>query len=89
MIRTVLLDIDGTLMDTNYLHVEAWAQAFEEVGERPPRSSIHYEIGKGSDKLISGFVADREAGEQASELCGDFYAKLQDREHPLPGAKSC
>ncbi|MDP8973801.1 MAG: HAD family hydrolase [Actinomycetota bacterium] len=87
MIRAVLLDIDGTLMDTNYLHVEAWAQAFEEVGERPPRSSIHHEIGKGSDKLISELVADGEAGERASELHGEFYAKLQDRGHPLPGAK--
>src|SRR5215210_2010076 len=74
-------------MDTNYLHVEAWAQAFEEVGERPPRSSIHFEIGKGSDKLIPEFVEDGEAGERASELHGEFYAKLQDRGHPLPGAK--
>jgi HAD superfamily hydrolase (TIGR01509 family) len=87
LIRAILLDIDGTLMDTNYLHVEAWAQAFEEVGERPPRSSIHFEIGKGSDKLISEFVEDGEAGERASELHGEFYAKLQDRGHPLPGAK--
>lgn len=87
MIRAILLDIDGTLMDTNYLHVEAWAQAFEEVGERPPRSSIHFEIGKGSDKLIPEFVEDGEAGERASELHGEFYAKLQDRGHPLPGAK--
>ena len=87
MIRAVLLDIDGALMDTNYLHVEAWAQAFEEVGERPPRSSIHHEIGKGSDKLISEFVADGEASERVSKLHGEFYAKLQDRGHPLPGAK--
>ena len=87
MIRAVLLDIDGMLMDTNYLHVEVWAQAFEEVGERPPRSSIHHEIGKGSDKLISEFVADGEASERVSELHGEFYAKLQDRGHPLPGAK--
>jgi HAD superfamily hydrolase (TIGR01509 family) len=87
LIRAILLDIDGTLMDTNYLHVEAWAQAFEEVGERPPRSSIHFEIGKGSDKLIPEFVEDGEAGERASELHGEFYAKLQDRGHPLPGAK--
>ena len=87
MIRAVLLDIDGTLMDTNYLHVEAWSQAFEEVGERPPRYRMHYEIGKGSDRLIPEFVGDGEAGERASELHGEFYAKLQDRGHPLPGAK--
>ena len=73
-------------MDTNYLHVEAWEQAFEEVGERPPRSRIHHQVGKGSDKLIPEFVKDREAGERVSELHGEFYAKLQDRGHPLPGA---
>src|ERR671913_599826 len=87
LIRVVILDIDGTLMDTNYLHVEAWEQAFEEVGERPPRSRIHHQIGKGSDKLIPEFVEDGEAGERVSELHGEFYAKLQDRGHPLPGAK--
>src|SRR3712207_7994063 len=39
--RIVVLDVDGTLMDTNYLHVEAWARAFEEVGHRVPRVQIH------------------------------------------------
>ena len=87
MIRVVILDIDGTLMDTNYLHIEAWEQAFEEVGERHPRSRIHHQVGKGSDKLIPEFVKDGEAGERVSELHGEFYAKLQDRGHPLPGAK--
>src|SRR3712207_2395517 len=74
-------------MDTNYLHIEAWEQAFEEVGERHPRSRIHRQVGKGSDKLIPEFVEDGEAGERVSELHGEFYAKLQDRGHPLPGAK--
>jgi HAD superfamily hydrolase (TIGR01509 family) len=83
----VLLDIDGTLMDTNYLHVEAWAQAFEEVGERPPRAAIHRQVGKGSDKFIPEFVEDEQAGAQINELHGEFYAKLQERGHPLPGAK--
>src|ERR687897_620829 len=87
LIRVVILDIDGTLMDTNYLHIEAWEQAFEEVGERHPRSRIHHQVGKGSDKLIPEFVKDGEAGERVSELHGEFYAKLQDRGHPLPGAK--
>src|SRR5215207_7466159 len=74
-------------MDTNYLNVEAWEQAFEEVGERPPRYRIHHQVGKGSDRLIPEFVEDGEAGERVSELHGEFYAKLQDRGHPLPGAK--
>jgi HAD superfamily hydrolase (TIGR01509 family) len=87
LVQAVFLDIDGTLMDTNYLHIEAWAQAFEEVGERPPRSRIHHEVGKGSDKLIPQFVEDDQKAGRVSELHGEYYAKLQERGHPLPGAK--
>src|SRR5215207_9373090 len=86
LVNTVFLDIDGTLMDTNYLHIEAWAQAFEEVGARPPRSRIHHQVGKGSDKLIPEFLEDQKA-ERVSELHSEYYAKLQERGHPLPGAK--
>jgi HAD superfamily hydrolase (TIGR01509 family) len=87
LIKAVFLDIDGTLMDTNYLHIEAWALAFEEVGARPPRSTIHQEVGKGSDKLIPEFVEDDRKAERASELHSDYYADLQERGYPLPGAK--
>jgi HAD superfamily hydrolase (TIGR01509 family) len=86
LVKAVFLDIDGTLMDTNYLHIEAWAQAFEEVGARPPRWSIHHEVGKGSDKLIPEFVEDGKA-ERVGELHSEYYSKLQERGHPLPGAK--
>jgi len=84
--KAMFLDIDGTLMDTNYLHIEAWAWAFEEVGARPPRSRIHHGVGKGSDKLIPEFVEDGKA-ERVSELHSEYYAELQERGHPLPGAK--
>jgi HAD superfamily hydrolase (TIGR01509 family) len=87
LVKAVFLDIDGTLMDTNYLHIEAWAQAFEEVGARPPRSRIHREVGKGSDKLIPGFVEDDGKAGRVSELHSEYYAQLQERGHPLPGAK--
>ena len=60
MAKVVVLDVDGTLMDTNYLHVEAWARAFEEVGHRVPRVLLHRQVGKGSDLLISEFVDDEE-----------------------------
>jgi HAD superfamily hydrolase (TIGR01509 family) len=85
--RVVVLDVDGTLMDTNYLHVEAWARAFEEVGRRVPRVELHRQVGKGSDLLIAEFVDDEETAQRIDELHSEFYAELQEHGHPLPGAK--
>jgi HAD superfamily hydrolase (TIGR01509 family) len=85
--KIVVLDVDGTLMDTNYLHVEAWARAFEEVGYRVPRAELHKQVGKGSDLLIREFVEDAERAEKIDELHSEFYGELQEYGHPLPGAK--
>jgi HAD superfamily hydrolase (TIGR01509 family) len=87
MARFVVLDVDGTLMDTNYLHTEAWARAFEEVGHRIPRALLHKQIGKGSSLLIREFVEDEETEERIDELHSEIYAELQEYGHPLPGAK--
>src|SRR5918992_3988188 len=85
--KVVVLDVDGTLMDTNYLHVEAWARAFEEVGHRVPRVELHRQIGKGSDLLIGEFVENEEMAAKIDELHSEFYGELQEHGHPLPGAK--
>jgi HAD superfamily hydrolase (TIGR01509 family) len=87
MAKVVILDVDGTLMDTNYLHTEAWARAFEETGYRIPRVKIHKEIGKGSGLLIREFVDDEETVEKIEELHSEIYGELQEHGHPLPGAK--
>ena len=87
MARVVVLDVDGTLMDTNYLHTEAWARAFEEVGHRVPRVELHKQVGKGSDLLIGEFVEDEEMAAKIDELHSEFYGELQEHGHPLPGAK--
>ena len=87
MARFVVLDVDGTLMDTNYLHTEAWARAFEEVGHRIPRARLHKQIGKGSSLLIREFVEDEETEERIDELHSEIYAELQEYGHPLPGAR--
>jgi HAD superfamily hydrolase (TIGR01509 family) len=87
MAKVVVLDVDGTLMDTNYLHTEAWARAFEEVEHRVPRAQLHEQIGKGSDLLIHEFVEDEETAEKIDELHSEFYGELQEYGHPLPGAK--
>jgi HAD superfamily hydrolase (TIGR01509 family) len=85
--KVVVLDVDGTLMDTNYLHTEAWARAFEEVGRRVPRAEVHKQIGKGSEQLIGEFIEDEEAAEKAKELHGELYMEMQKHGFPLPGAK--
>ena len=87
MVKVVVLDVDGTLMDTNYPHVEAWARAFEDVGYRSSRVKIHEQIGRGSDLLIPDFVEGEEEIEKAGNLHAEYYADLQDYGHPLPGAK--
>ena len=85
--KTVVLDVDGTLMDTNYLHVEAWARAFEEVGHRVPRVELHKQVGKGSRLLIREFIEDEKKAERIDELHSEFYGELQEHGHPLPGAQ--
>ena len=87
MARVVVLDVDGTLMDTNYLHTEAWARAFEKVGHRVPRVKLHREVGKGAGLLIHEFVDDEETVEEIQNLHSEFYEGLQEHGHPLPGAK--
>ena len=87
MVNLVVLDVDGTLMDTNYLHTEAWARAFEEVGHRVPRVRLHKQVGKGAGLLIREFVEDEETIEKIQDLHSEFYEELQEYGHPLPGAK--
>ena len=87
MARVVVLDVDGTLMDTNYLHTEAWARAFERAGHRVPRVKLHKEIGKGAGLLIHEFVDDEETVEEIQNIHSEVYQELQEYGHPLPGAK--
>jgi len=80
----VVLDVDGTLLDSNYLHVVAWAEAFATLGERPPMADIHRLIGRGSDDLVRRLLGRDEP--VAEELHADAYARRRDLLAPLPGA---
>lgn len=83
----ILLDIDGTLVDTNYLHVDAWARAFHAIGLVVPRAAIHRQIGKGSDQFLPVFVKEPQAAERADELHLVEYGKLAEFGFALPGAR--
>ena len=56
MVKAVLCDIDGTLVQSNWLHAEAWQRAFAEMDLMLDREAIRRQIGKGGDELIPVFV---------------------------------
>lgn len=68
----LLFDLDGTLVDTNMLHVEAWRQAFEQLGYRVPSDRIFLEIGKGGDHVVKDLI-----GKEADERDGDALRKAE------------
>lgn len=85
----VLFDVDGTLVDTTYLHATSWWQAFRQYGHTVPMALIHHRIGMGSDKILDELLpADRDRADDGHMV--DAHAALQaaywDRVQPLPGA---
>lgn len=77
----VLLDADGTLVDSTYLHVAAWSQAFDRVGHPVDSWRIHRSIGMGSDKLLAALLGDAAAklGDPASDAHSEIYASTTDQ----------
>jgi HAD superfamily hydrolase (TIGR01509 family) len=88
-LAAVLFDVDGTLVDTNYLHVLTWWEAFGQAGYDVPMAHIHRAIGMGSDQLLDALLpADRDrdgdGGIRAAHSA--LYATYWSRQRPLPGA---
>ncbi|NIJ08319.1 membrane protein [Sphingomonas vulcanisoli] len=65
-LRPVLFDIDGTLIDSNPLHVLAWSRAFREHGYEIADEAIHAQIGKGGDNLLPTLLPQANSDEQAA-----------------------
>jgi len=82
--RAVLLDVDGTLVDTNYLHTLAWSRALRRAGEWAPMNAIHRLIGMGADQLLPRLIGRFD--EQIADSRPQLYAELADEAAPFPGA---
>ena len=85
-----ILDIDGTLVDTNYHHAIAWFRAFRQHGHVVPVWQIHRHIGMGGDQLVAALLSDgieeREGDDiRASESA--LYLSTIEEVEPLRGAR--
>jgi phosphoglycolate phosphatase-like HAD superfamily hydrolase len=89
MPRAAVLDIDGTLVDTNYHHTIAWYRAFRACGVMLELWRIHRHIGMGGDQLVSA-IADEEVeerfGDEIRRVEGELYMDLIDEVRPFEGA---
>ena len=87
--KAVLFDVDGTLVDTNYLNAVTWWEAFGQAGRYVPMAQIHRAIGMGSDQMLDKLLApdrNQDADADIRTAHTALYAVYWSRLRPLPGA---
>ena len=85
-----ILDIDGTLVDTNYHHAIAWYRAFLQSGITLPLWKVHRHIGMGGDQLVASLAGeefDAEHGDEVRAAEKALYMALIDEIRPLEDAR--
>src|SRR4051812_9654997 len=90
MLPAAILDIDGTLVDTNYHHAIAWFRAFRQHGETLPVWRILRHIGMGGDQLVQSLCAEeaeREKGDDIHSAEKALYMALIEEVEPFAGAR--
>ena len=86
-----ILDVDGTLVDTNYQHALAWYRAFKAHGIVVPIWRIHRHIGMGGDHLVTALCGERleeEKGDDIRDSEKGLYGELIGEVEPLEGARA-
>ncbi len=78
MIKAVIFDIDGTLVDSVDLHAQAWQETFRHYGREIPYAEVRQQIGKGGDQLMPVFFTKEELGrfgEEMEKYRGDLFKR--------------
>jgi HAD superfamily hydrolase (TIGR01509 family) len=83
--RSVFFDIDGTLLDTTYLHTLAWWRALDEAGSARPMVEIHSLIGMGGSELLTTLLGHDDP--EITEAHKSNFEEMHDDIRPLPGAR--
>lgn len=88
MIKAVIFDIDGTLVDSVDLHAQAWQEAFKKYGREIEFGRVRKQIGKGGDQLMPVFFSKEELdkfGDEMEKYRGEIYKeKYLSQVEPFP-----
>ena len=85
-----ILDVDGTLVDTNYHHALAWHRALHAQGRQVQMWKVHRHIGMGGDKILDALIGEEAAaadGDAIREAETEAYEELIGEVEPLEGAR--
>lgn len=86
---TAILDVDGTLVDTNYHHALAWHRALRDHGHVVQMWQVHRHIGMGGDQIVAALIGDEAADDQGDEIRAaeaEAYSELIGEVEPMSGA---
>jgi HAD superfamily hydrolase (TIGR01549 family) len=86
---TIVLDVDGTLVDTNYQHAIAWHRAFRAHDFRVAVWEIHRHIGMGGDQMVESLVGEEgeeRSGDELRDAHDEAYSELIDEVEAMKGA---
>jgi HAD superfamily hydrolase (TIGR01549 family) len=87
--HALILDVDGTLVDSNYHHVLAWVRAFRKLDVPVPAWRIHRHVGMGGDQLVAavaGADVERERGDAVRAAEEQAYLEYLPHVRPFPDA---
>ncbi|WP_255953531.1 HAD family hydrolase [Streptomyces odontomachi] len=87
--RAAVFDVDGTLVDTNHLHVVCWWQALRQAGHRVPMTDVHAAIGLGSTDLLAHVLGEERDRSQDTDISAGhkaLYGTFHERLAPFEGA---
>jgi len=90
MLPAAILDVDGTLVDTNYQHAIAWYRALRSHDVIVSIWRIHRHIGMGGDNLVGAVASDEienDIGDDIRAAEKKLYAELIDEVEPMDGAR--
>lgn len=85
-----ILDVDGTLVDTNYHHALAWHRALRAHGQHVQMWKVHRHIGMGGDQILDALIGEEAAAEHGDairEAEAEAYGELIGEVEPMAGAR--
>jgi HAD superfamily hydrolase (TIGR01549 family) len=90
MTEIAILDVDGTLVDTNYQHAIAWFRAFRRHDVTVPIWRVHRHIGMGGDQLVAALCGDEveeRLGDEIRDAESELYKELIDEVQTMEGSR--